>query len=243
MKIALAVCAVLASGCADVIGLSDLAFDRAGGGAAGQGGAGGQGGQGAMGGQGGSVPPACDGELLAERFEDDTIDDVWIQSAIGATIAETGGELSLTAETTNARASIVTADGYDIPNGWVSAVFAQSAPPAESMIVGLSVNAGGVVLAAEHVGSMLRFVRTVSLSTVVLWEGAYDETAHRHLRIRATSDERLLEASSDGERWNLLWAQPEGTIPEMLNAFASVGFSLNSAPLEIRFDDVFICGG
>jgi hypothetical protein len=233
------------SGCADVIGLSGLVYDRpdAAGGAGGGGGAGGDAGSGGEGGQGGAPPP-CPGFLFGDDFADGRLAPGWDTVISKATIDEANGELTAAATDVGAYARLETDDGYSLPLGWVQVELTAPAPAGDTALARLVLVCSTGTFMVSQQGSTLYFTHRTTLNDIALWDGPYDSVEHRFLRVRATADQRILEASRDGEGWAPLAELDEGDLPELLSVIVGIGIDGNTDPTaSASFDNLLVCAG
>jgi hypothetical protein len=240
MRTGAALLAMLSVGCADAIGLSELVYERepttlatGGGGAGGEGGTGGGGGE-----------PPCEGFVFGDDFEAGEISNDWAQDAMAATLSIDAGELLLAADGDAAAfASIESVDPHNAAEGSFSVELVAGPSGDANAWAHFTLKGATGNLFIDQFDSTLRFAFQASITVNTLWQGTYDPQAHRFLRIRSTPTQRIFDASPDGSEWNEVHAQDEGTLFELVGVIIALGFNGSTSPVQVRFDNLLVCGG
>lgn len=229
---------LLTCACADIIGIRGLAYERDDPGGAGPGGTGGLGGGGAGGDGGGGAGPCPNMLLLADDFEDGTIDAVWDATMGGSgTVLETGGQLVLGATAVGAFAFVHSSAVLDAAGGTISVEIVQGTSGADAPLAHMGL--GNLVV--EQQGNELRFIRT-GFSPTTLWMGAFDPIAHRFIRLRDDGTDTHFESAGDGVAWSAITSTATGDPSTFDNAVAQLELVTTATAFgEVRFDQLLVC--
>jgi hypothetical protein len=234
------------TGCADVIGLSELAFDRpdapGGGGGTGGGGMGGLGGGGGAAGEGGTPLP-CPGYQFGDDFEDGRVASAWDAFETKGSVVESGGVLAMDSTDVGASLRLETDDGYDAPLGWIEVEIVRPVADATAAArLTMACATGTVVL--SQLGDELLFTRRNGIGEDILWQGPFDPVDDRHIRLRERETQRIVETSPDGAEWTARATLAEGTLPALEDVLVSLGLDANTdARVGATFDNLEICSG